>query len=145
MNTVTCKRVYEKAWRSHLHTGLMLKQLNWRRKTPEIYFKENCTYRYIPKQLHAAGLICCGYSIKCSAFYNLCLCWSLSERGLGEMQYGKGCCTGKHRVQASTTLSNCDPSHCRKRIGDDPVSGTCCVTVIDVDLDTKTSCGERCV
>lgn len=37
-----------------------------------------------------------------------------------------------------------DPSHCGKRIRDDPVSDTC-VTVIDVDLDTKTSSGERCM
>lgn len=111
MNNVSCKRVYEKAWRSHLHIGLMLnageKQLNQRRKTPQVCFKENCTfYRYIPKQLHTASLICCGYSIKCSAFYNLCLCWSLSERGLGGMQHGKGCCVGKYRVRTSITLGN---------------------------------------
>lgn len=110
MNNVSCKRTYEKAWRSHLHTGLMLKagvkQLNQRRKAPQICFKENCTFfRYIPKQLHAFILICCAYSIKCSAFYNsVCLCWSLSGRGLGAMQCGKGCWAGKHHVRATATL-----------------------------------------
>lgn len=139
MNNVICKRVYEKAWRSHLHTGLMLKarekQPNQRRKSPQIYFKENYTfYRHIPKQLHAARQICCGYSIKCSAFYSPCLCWSLSGRGLGEMQHGKRCCGGKHCMRTITTLHNCDPSQCRKRIWDHTVSDTC---VIDVDLDIK--------
>jgi len=47
-------------------------------------------------------------------------------------------------VRAGTTLSNCDPSHCAKRIRDDPVSDAC-VTKIDVELDTKTSYGECCV
>lgn len=104
MNNVSCKRVYEKAWRSHLHTGLMLKAglkpPNQRRRAPQICFKENCIFcRYIPKQLHALSLICCAYSIKCSAFYNVCLCWSLSERGLGGMQCGKGCCAVKPCVE----------------------------------------------
>lgn len=52
--------------------------------------------------------------------------------GLGGMQQGDRCCAGKHHVRTRTTLSNCDPSHCGKRVGDDPVSGTC-VTVTDAD------------
>lgn len=146
MNNVSCKRVYEKAWRSHLHTGLMLKagvkQFNQRRKAPQISFKENCTFffRYIPKQLHTFSLICCAYSIKCSAFYNVCLCWNLSARGLGVMQCGKGCCAGKHRVTASTTLSH-SPFPCEQSIGAGPGSGTC-VTGAE---GHRTSPGECCV
>lgn len=141
MNNVTSKRVYEKAWRSHLQTGQMLKaeeKLHWRRKTPQIHFEENCTfYRYIPKQLYAASLICYGYSIKCSAFYNLGLCWSLSERA-----FGGGCTTGtelygQYCMKSHATLGKCDPSHRRTGVRDDPVSAICCVMETDVDLDTN--------
>lgn len=138
MNNVTSKRVYEKAWRSHLQTGQTLKaeeKLHWRRKTPQIHFKENCTfYRYIPKQLYAASLICYGYSIKCSAFYNLGLCWSLSERAFGGCTMGTEL-WGQYRVKSCATLGNCDPSHCRRGVRDGPVGDICCVMEIDVDLD----------
>lgn len=61
------------------------------------------------------------------------------------MQPGTGCCAGKHRVRAGAMLGTCDPSHCGERVGGHPVSGTCCVTVIEVDPDTKTSSNECCV
>lgn len=119
-----------------------IKQLNQRRKAPQICFKENCTFffRYIPKQLHAVSLICCAYSIKCSAFYNVCLCWSLSERGLGTVQCGKGCCAGKH-CETQYHTQPCDPSPYGKSIAASPVGGTC-VTVADGHLNSETSSGE---
>lgn len=41
-----------------------------------------------PSKLHAASLICCGYSINHSAFYNSCVCWYFSERALGFAAWG---------------------------------------------------------
>lgn len=112
MNNVSCKRTYEKAWRSHLHTGLMLKagikQLNQRRKAPQICFKENCTFFLIyPKAVtHIKSNLLCLFN-KMFCFLQCVLMLEFVRKGLGGNSVWEGVLCRKAQCESQYHTQPC--------------------------------------